>query len=112
MIQHKTTNIVAETIPVTTIIDKDSECEANDLTGLLSVLEGSFEEKLKSFEIRQPLGEIKDFGESLARLGKDHCCRIITEYGLELADAAENFNIELMLKLLRKYHENIEMLKS
>jgi PAS domain S-box-containing protein len=79
--------------------------EVVDLQGLISSLEGSYYDTIKSFEIRQPIGAVKMFGESLAELGKVHNCRRITDFGHKLTKSAANFDIEGMLKLIRKYHD-------
>jgi PAS domain S-box-containing protein len=83
-----------------------------DLAGLIQKLEGSFLEKRKSFELRQPLGEIKKFGNSLIKLGNDHSCSLIIEYGEKIVSASDNFNITSLLDLLKQYPRHIESLKS
>jgi PAS domain S-box-containing protein len=85
--------------------------ETADLHELISSLEGSFFEKWMSFKSRQPLAEVKEFGESLVQLGNCHRNRVISEYGAKLAVAADSFNLEDMLKLLGKYQAKIEELK-
>jgi hypothetical protein len=44
-------------------------------------------------------------------LGKNHNSVIITGYGEELVRAADSFNIETILKLIRKYTGIVESLK-
>jgi PAS domain S-box-containing protein len=104
-ISLNTTEIVID--KATVLIADDVE----DLPGLISSLEGSYKEKWLTFELRQPLGDVKEFGESLVRLGNDHSCVLISEYGSRLAMAADSFNIEGMLNLLGKYPGNISDLK-
>ena len=79
---------------------------------LLAELEGSLFSTWKSFELRQPLGEVKKFGLRLVELGKEHKSSVIADYGRTLAGSAESFNVEMMMKLLRKYPSNLEFLKS
>jgi hypothetical protein len=64
-----------------------------------------------SFGIRQPIGEVRDFGNQLVGLGKNHNAVMITEYGKDLINAANSFNIEAILNLIRKYPGIIELLK-
>jgi signal transduction histidine kinase/CheY-like chemotaxis protein len=85
--------------------------EISDLQGLINSLETSFKDTLKTFETRQPIGEIKVFGNQLIELGKAHGAVIITEYGKNLISAANSFNIEAILNLISKYPVNIELLK-
>ncbi len=64
-----------------------------------------------TFGIRQPIGEVRDFGNQLVKLGKNHNAAIITGYGEELVSAADSFNIEAILNLIRKYPGIVESLK-
>ncbi|MFN8239352.1 MAG: PAS domain S-box protein [Bacteroidales bacterium] len=79
---------------------------------LIEALEGPYMEIVRSFEIRQPIGEVKSFGISLHELGINHDCTLISRYGKELEKAAESFNIEKILKLLRKYGEIVSEVKN
>ena len=86
--------------------------EIIDLEDLISELEGSYLVIRSSFELRQPLAEVNKFGQALVSLGTKHNCTLISNYGESLTESADNLNIEGMLKLLKKYSENIERLKS
>jgi len=85
--------------------------EISDLPGLINSLETNFKDTLKTFEIRQPIGEIKIFGEQLIKLGDNHNATIISEFGKDLFTAAVSFNIEAILNLIRKYPAKVELLK-
>jgi two-component system sensor histidine kinase EvgS len=85
--------------------------EINDMPGLIHYLETDFYTTWKTFAVRQPIGEIRDFGKSLIQLGMDHNSSIITGYGKELISAADSFNIEVILILIEKYKGIIENLK-
>jgi len=85
--------------------------EITDLPGLIHSLDTSFNDTLKTFETRQPIGEVRDFGNQLVKLGKDHNAVMITEYGEDLISAAGSFNIEAILNLIRKYPVKVELLK-
>ena len=90
-------------------VNKD---EVSDIKGLISELEGSYHDKWKGFKAKQPLGEVKKFGQELLTLGLKHNCNLISDYGKKLAESIDSFNIDSMLTLLRKYSENLKILKS
>jgi two-component system sensor histidine kinase EvgS len=85
--------------------------EISDLPGLIHSLDTQFKDVWMTFGVRQPIGEVRDFGNQLVKLGKNHNAAIITRYGEEIAGAAGNFNIEAILNLIRKYHGIVESLK-
>jgi len=85
--------------------------EINDLPVLIHSLETDYYNTWEKFSVRQPIGEIRDFGKKLIQSGLDHNSSIITGYGKELISAADSFNIEAVLKLIEKYKGIIESLK-
>ncbi|MBK9389283.1 MAG: hypothetical protein IPN68_03490 [Bacteroidetes bacterium] len=89
-------------------INKD---EITDIKDLISQLEGNYYNTWLSFEARQPLSEVKKFGQELILLGTNHNCTLISDYGKDITGAIENFNIDVMLNLLKKYPKNLEALK-
>jgi CheY-like chemotaxis protein len=91
--------------------DIPAEVSISDPEGLIAELEGKHTEKWESFKTRQPINEIKNFGKELAFLGESHTCTRIRKYGEDLITSAESFNIEGILRLLKKYKEIIESLK-
>ncbi len=82
-----------------------------DFGGLIIALEGKYAAKRESFNTRQPIGEIKNFGKELKGLGEKHCSERIIQYGESFIHAAESFNIENILRLLKQYNEIIENIK-
>jgi hypothetical protein len=86
--------------------------DAIDVQGLILSLDTHFKKTWKTFEIIQPLSEIKDFGEQIAGLGKKHNSATIIGYGEDLILAADSFNIEEILKLLGKYIAVVESIKN
>jgi two-component system sensor histidine kinase EvgS len=84
--------------------------EISDLPGLIHSLDTQFKDVWMTFGTRQPIGEVRDFGNQLVKLGKNHNAAIITEYGNELVFAADSFNIEAILNLIRKYSRIVELL--
>jgi CheY-like chemotaxis protein len=93
------------------IPEEDLAGEITDLPGLINSLEIDFYTTLKTFAVRQPIGEIRAFGKDLTRLGIDHNSGLVTGYGKELIGAADSFNIEAILKLTMIYKSIIERLK-
>lgn len=85
--------------------------DLSDLSGLIRSLESVYSETWKNFEVRQPIGEIKKFGGNMYSLGKKHNSELIMTYGKKLQNAAESFNIEAILILLKQYTSNVENLK-
>jgi len=93
------------------IPEKSLPEEIIDLPGLIHSLDTRFRDVWISFGIRQPIGEVRDFGNQLVKLGKEHNAANITRYGIELVSAADSFNIEVMLDLIKKYVGIIGSLK-
>jgi signal transduction histidine kinase/CheY-like chemotaxis protein len=91
--------------------ETDFTKEVSDLPGLIHSLDTRFKDVWLTFGIRQPISEIRDFGNQLIKLGKNHNAAIITGYGEELVNAANSFNIEAILNLIRKYPGIVELLK-
>jgi two-component system sensor histidine kinase EvgS len=85
--------------------------EISDLKGLIHSLDTQFNDTWMKFEIRQPIGEVRDFGNQLVELGKKHNAEIIILYGEDLVNAANSFNIEAILNLIRKFTGIVESLK-
>lgn len=97
--------------PLAGLKKADPSIEIDDLAGLLAALEGSLAEVHKSFAKRQPIAEIREFGQVLVDLGQKHQSQEVTEYGEELIQSAENFNIEGILTQLARYYDMITQLK-
>jgi hypothetical protein len=85
--------------------------DISDITGLIHLLDTKFKDAWMNFLTRQPIGEVRNFGNQLVALGDEHNAEVITGYGKELVSAADRFNIEAILNLLRKYTGLVELLK-
>lgn len=90
---------------------KNEDEEITDLEGLIQSLEGNCLETVRTFEKTQPIGQVKQFGNSLVSLGEKHTSGYVSAYGRNLISAAECFDIDRMLALLGKYEDLIEDLK-
>ena len=78
---------------------------------LMTTLEGDYLNRWETFNVCQPLGKVRVFGKDLISLGKEHNCKIISQYGKDIVDAADFFNMEGMLRLLNRYKGITEDLK-
>ena len=86
--------------------------EIINIEELISLLNTDYFKMWKSFEIRQPMSDIRKFGNDLLSLGTKHRSNLITQYGKDLINATDSFNIEAILVLLKQYSSNIDKLKS
>jgi len=89
----------------------ESTIEVSDIPGLVHSLDTRLKDVWITFGIRQPIGDVRNFGNQLVIEGKNHNAEIITGYGEELVSAADSFNIEAILNLIRKYPAIVESLK-
>ena len=89
----------------------DSPEKITGYVEMMASLHGTFYKTWESFNTRQPIGEVKAFGKGLAELGNKHTCTTIKHYGEELVTAANSFNIEGILRLIRQFSNMVERLK-
>lgn len=92
--------------------ENDIQLDIKDFEGLMTELNGSFYDTWKSLSTRQPIGKVKNFGAGLSILGEKHGSEIIKKYGNELVTAANAFNIQAILILLKKYKETVSVINS
>jgi signal transduction histidine kinase len=85
--------------------------KVEDLKGLISRLEGDLLNTCRSFEAKQPIGEVREFGLALSGLGLKHNCIALADYGQNMATAADNFDIDGILTMIGRYPELISGLK-
>jgi len=83
-----------------------------NIPDLISALETDFYKVWETFSVRQPMGEVRNFANSIIQLGNKHNSTIITNYGNDLLNAADSFNIELLLDLIGRYKTIIEVHKN
>ncbi|MDP3944261.1 MAG: PAS domain S-box protein [Lutibacter sp.] len=81
----------------------ESKENITDLEGLIQTFENEFTTKWMALKKRQPIGEIKEFSKNIIATGKLHNANFIISYGEEMLNAAENFNIDKVLTLLKDY---------
>jgi PAS domain S-box-containing protein len=92
--------------------DIEVHSEIYNLPQLIYTLENGFRTTWMTFAVRQPIGEIREFGNNLIQLGIDHNSTMVKAYGEELIGATDSFNIEALLKLVRKYDSVVDTLKN
>jgi PAS domain S-box-containing protein len=85
--------------------------EIDDLQGLIKKLESELFTMWKTFEVRQPINEIRSFGSALEAAGDHHKAGIISDYGKELRSATETFDIKAIISLIKQYPTIIDRLK-
>jgi PAS domain S-box-containing protein len=98
-----------ETELVTSEIEETGEITDRD--ELIKNLESVLMEKWMTFEKRQPIEDVRLFGESLVSLGKKHNTKTFINYGNDLITAADSFNIEAILSLLKQYRQKIDIIR-
>lgn len=62
------------------VVNELSADYISDLPGLLEILEGELSLVHRSFAVRQPIGEIVNFGIKLKATGEKHTCSLIEKY--------------------------------
>ncbi len=95
----ETITLKSEGFRIEDILDRD-ELTAN--------LEGKVTKIWEGLQTRQPISEVKKFANELIHLGEKHKCPPVLEYGQNVLNAANSFNIEGMLRLIRFYKELIK----
>jgi two-component system sensor histidine kinase EvgS len=86
--------------------------EIVDFTEMMESLEGRILIDWKNYEHRQPIGKIKNLGKEIRELGDRHDCSLVRLYGEKLFSAAESYNIEDILSLLKKFPDLIRNLRA
>jgi len=93
-------------------IKDTSDSDITGISELINSLETTLKQTWLTFELTQPIDEIIQFGENLVTLGTDHNSSLISNYGEELQNAADNFDIEMILMLLKQYTSIVEKIKN
>jgi PAS domain S-box-containing protein len=70
---------------------------------LLHLLETDFTQTWNTFANRQPIQDVTAFAGQMQTAGKKHHAGTLVRYGEELEQAAQNFNVEGVLKLLNLF---------
>jgi PAS domain S-box-containing protein len=77
--------------------------EIFDSVSLVSFLESELTETWKKFSVRQPINDVRLFGNKIIDLGLKHNAKLLIDYGKEIQEATLNFNVESMLRSLKKF---------
>jgi signal transduction histidine kinase/DNA-binding NarL/FixJ family response regulator len=108
-LSYKSVQPDSENIKNLKISKKES---VQDLAGLINTLENDVKSKWEPLTEMQPIADIKEFGSQLIVLGNKHLSGLIFDYGNDILIAANNFDIEAILRLLKKYPVIVGKLKS
>jgi hypothetical protein len=82
-----------------------------ELPGLIKVLETELNEIWETFSSRQPMNEVRIFGERLIELGNKHNAINLADYGEELITATNSFDVKAIHRLLKKYPELLKQFR-
>jgi signal transduction histidine kinase len=82
------------------------------LPGLIERLESDVMEQWQALQKRQPLEQVKTFGETLRTLGMKHHLALLSDYGERLINDVENFDILDMRLTIPHFKKIINILKS
>jgi signal transduction histidine kinase/DNA-binding NarL/FixJ family response regulator len=108
-------------LPYEEVVESDIKIETNQIqflseiknpAVLLETLDSYFNTTWKTFENRQPINDVKRFGEDLYNLGKEHDAFKLSEYGRDLRDAAIHFNVQMVISLIKQYPKVVENLRA
>ena len=98
--------------PETGLPEKDLSTTAiENLPNIIEILETELKDKWETFSKKQPMNDVKEFGKKIIALGENNSAKIITDYGKNLVNATEAFDINTILLLLKRYPKLIEKIK-
>jgi len=83
----------------------------SDIRVVKAILESEMMTLWKNFEEQQPLSEVESFASQIKELGKKYDLEILISYGNRLLMAVNNFDIDLMLKILADYPKLLNTFK-
>ncbi|HVN56787.1 MAG TPA: PAS domain S-box protein [Bacteroidales bacterium] len=83
----------------------------DDLPGLLKILESDFYAEWEKFKVRQPVNEIKEFGNRLIETGTAHGSGLVADYGKRLIESVNTFDIDKLLSQIRIYPDLLSALR-
>ena len=78
---------------------------------LIARLETGFTEKLEEFRTRQPMNEIREFGNQIRELGRSYHADSLNHYGEELVNATNDFDINKILNLIGAFPQMIAQIR-
>ena len=84
----------------------------SEFPSILSLLETDYMSRWKEFKNKQPIDEVKGFGNDLKNLGRKKQLDFLSGYGERLIDHVENFDVEKMQLTINEFPGIIKTLKS
>jgi PAS domain S-box-containing protein len=97
--------------PVLKKTDHASLASINNIEELIHALENDYSSSIEKFRVRQPMNEVREFGEDMIKLGTKHNAASIIKYGNDLVDSVSGFSISSIVKLINSYPSIIEELR-
>jgi PAS domain S-box-containing protein len=93
--------------------DKEEPAGEQIINGneLIARLETGFTEKLEEFKTRQPMNEIREFGNQIRELGRTHHADSLYVYGEDLVNATNDFDINKILNLIGAFPQMIAQIR-
>jgi PAS domain S-box-containing protein len=79
---------------------------------LVKQMETDFSAKIEEFKSRQPMAEIKEFGNRIAELGQKHQADALIEYGEDLIRATNDFDINKILTMIGTFPQLITRIRN
>ncbi len=89
----------------------NKQTSIKDVQDLIDLMEKGYSDTVKQFTERQPMNDVKKFGEEMKGIGLKYGAEALTKYGTDLVNSVTNFNIDAMLKLIKQYPQLIKQLK-
>jgi PAS domain S-box-containing protein len=105
------------TEPVETAKDEKNNLQLTGLSPakkdeILKLLNGDLHVQWLKFKEQQPMDEVDVFAQKILALGMDFNCESIVQFGKNLHEAVENFDIYSLLKTLDKYPQLISNIEN
>ncbi|MBF0233513.1 MAG: response regulator [Desulfamplus sp.] len=82
------------------------------ISQILATLESDYMEQWRSFKKRQPIDKVKLFGENIRELGLKNDIELLTQYGDNLVNYVDNFDILNMRLAIAEFKKIIQEIKS
>mgnify|MGYP000999993646 CR=1 FL=1 len=102
----------SEPIPETPGPEPSPPVPREKIDALLGLLEGSLKNEWKDAARKKIFRDIGAFGAKLVSVGEEYGIPVVCDYGRELEESAELFDIERMNRLMNEYPSRIRSIRS
>jgi len=86
--------------------------QVSKLPELINILESQLLLESREIASMMEMDEVESFAQKVVELGKEYNVTLLTNYGENLAELTENFEIEDIEKVLRKFHKILKRIKA